>query len=140
MCVRLCVCVLVPVSVIDGVHCVLYVVWRPVVAAQEEDEQMKLTALELLARSKPRDGVAHADVTEVSYHFDRLGSPYCRVKLRVQQWLAGVHPDAVVKQVQHAHQAVSGGKPATVLRVPSLCLVRGSCYECGAGGEVLQVR
>jgi hypothetical protein len=55
--------------------------------------------------------------------------------LWVQQWLAGVHPDAVVKQVQHVHQAVSGGKPATVLRVPSLGQAKPSC-----GGNLAERR
>lgn len=74
-----------------------------------------------------------AEVAEVTYHFDRLGTPYCRVKMRILQWCAGVQQESTVKQLQHAQH----GKPSTVLRVPSLCVVRSSCNECGAGGTVL---
>jgi hypothetical protein len=105
---------------------------------QEGEEQRRLTALELVARSKPREGVAMAEVAEVTYHMDRRGTAYCRVKMRVLQWYAGVQGDAGLKQLHHTMQ--QGGVAVPVTRVPSMCLAGDVCAKCGQPGEVLLVR
>ncbi len=103
--------------------------------AEEDGEQLRRTALEMLAHSKPREGVCKCEVADVTYHYDRVEEPYCRVKLRVAQWFAGAQGDAVLTHKQHG----SDHKPGTVLRMPSLCVVKDGCFVCGDGGEVMKV-
>lgn len=101
-------------------------------AADDGLSSLKPTAWELLVRSKPRDGAAKCDVVDVSYHTDRNGDPYCRVKLRVVEWFAGADNAA-------PRQPRDSASHSTTVRLPSLCVMKDNCTICGDGGDLLKV-